>query len=93
MTTGNPSIASNSPAKSLRCIGSSFCSAFLRVFSSRARIIACMCGIRSSAKNICSVRQSPMPSAPNSARLLGIARDIRVCAHAEIAAEFVRPSP
>ena len=66
ITTGNPSIASNRPAKSLRCIGSSFCSAFLRVFSSRARIIACMCGMRSSAKNMCSVRHSPMPSAPNS---------------------------
>ena len=30
-----------------------------------ARIICCMMGTRSSAKNMCSVRQSPMPSAPN----------------------------
>ena len=36
------------------------------IFSSRARIMACMCGMRSSAKNMCSVRHRPMPSAPNS---------------------------
>ena len=44
MTTGKPSMALNRPAKSLRCMGSSFCSALRRVFSSRARIMACMCG-------------------------------------------------
>ena len=66
MVTGNPSIARNTPMKSLRCRGSNFFSAARRSFSLFARIIARMCGKRSSAKNMCSVRQSPMPSAPNA---------------------------
>src|ERR1022692_1098969 len=65
MSTGEPSMAVNNPTKSLRCMGSSFASALRRVFSSRARIMACMCAMRSSAKNMCSVRHRPMPSAPN----------------------------
>src|ERR1035438_10007828 len=65
MTTGRPSMASNRPTKSLRCMGSSLARALRRAFSSRARIMACMCSMRSSAKNMCSVRQRPMPSAPN----------------------------
>ena len=66
MTTGKPSMASNRPAKSLRCMGRSFASALRRSFSFSLRIIACTNGRRSSAKNMCSVRQRPMPSAPNA---------------------------
>ena len=65
IVTGKPSIALKRPAKSARCIGSSFSSALRRSFSLFARIMRCMCGRRSSAKNMCSVRQRPMPSAPN----------------------------
>jgi len=54
MTTGNPSMAVKRPAKSRRCMGRSLASALRRVFKSRARIMACMWGMRSSAKNMCS---------------------------------------
>ena len=37
--------------------------------SSRAMIISCTTGSRSGAMNMCSVRQRPMPSAPNSRAL------------------------
>ncbi len=40
-----------------------------RAASSRARIISCTIGSRSGAMNMCSVRQRPMPSAPNSRAL------------------------
>ena len=66
MVTGNPSMARKTPTKSARCMGSSFFSAARRSFSLLARIMARMCGRRSSAKNMCSVRHSPMPSAPNA---------------------------
>ncbi len=56
---------SNSSTKSARCIGSSLASAARRDFSSSARIISRTARMRSSSKNMCSVRQSPMPSAPN----------------------------
>src|ERR1035441_10230373 len=65
MTTGKPFMAVKRPAKSLRCMGRSFNRALRRLFSSRARIMACICSMRSSAKNMRSVRHSPMPSAPN----------------------------
>ena len=56
---------SNSSMKSPRCIGSSLASAARRERSSSARIISRTAWMRSSSKNMCSVRQSPMPSAPN----------------------------
>ncbi len=37
--------------------------------TSSAMIISCTCGRRSSPKNMCSVRQRPIPSAPNSRAL------------------------
>jgi hypothetical protein len=55
---------SNSSTKSARCMGSSFASAARRDFSSSARIISRTARMRSSSKNMCSVRQSPMPLAP-----------------------------
>src|SRR5437867_956523 len=49
---------------SLFCSGSSLASSRSRSSRVLARIICCMIGTRSSAKNMCSVRQSPMPAAP-----------------------------
>ena len=54
-------IASKSP----RCIGSSLARAASRSFSVSARIIWRTAMMRSESKNMCSVRQRPMPSAPN----------------------------
>ncbi len=65
MVTGSPSMIVNSSTKSARCIGRIFSSAARRPFSSSARIISRTAAIRSSSKNMCSVRQRPMPSAPN----------------------------
>ena len=63
--TGWPCIALNSPSKSLRCIGSNLASATRRPASSSARIISRTALMRSPSKNMCSVRQRPIPSAPN----------------------------
>ncbi len=62
---GRPS-PSKMPSKSACWNGSSLSSASRRSSSDEARIIACTSGSRSSAMNMCSVRQRPMPSAPNS---------------------------
>ncbi len=56
---------SNSSAKSCRCIGRSLASAARRPSSVSDRIISRIATIRSPSKNMCSVRQRPMPSAPN----------------------------
>ena len=50
--------------KSWRCISNSSARYFLRSSSVRERIIWRTAGIRSLWKNMCSVRQSPTPSAP-----------------------------
>ncbi len=65
IVTGKPPMILNSARKSLRCIGRSLASAARRAASSSARIISRMARMRSSSKNICSVRHRPMPSAPN----------------------------
>ena len=69
IVTGSPAIASNSPTKSDFWNGSILASAFFRPASSEARIISRTATMRSSPKNMCSVRHSPMPSAPNSRAL------------------------
>ena len=46
-----------------------------------ARIISCITGSRSSPKNMCSVRQSPMPSAPNSRAFAASSGVVGVRAH------------
>ena len=66
MFTGRPAIASNSPSKSACCSGSSSGSAARRCSDPSAMIIARIFGGRSAAVNMCSVRQSPIPSAPSS---------------------------
>ena len=65
----SPAIASKIPSKSPCCRGSNRSSAERRSSSSRARIISRTIGSRPSAMNMCSVRQRPMPSAPNSRAL------------------------
>ena len=64
MVTGYPSIAWKIPSKSALCIGNSLASARRLPPSSRATIISRIPVMRSPSKNMCSVRQSPMPSAP-----------------------------
>lgn len=56
---------SNNSMKSWRWYGSSLDSAARRPASSEARIISRMAMMRCGSKNMCSVRQRPMPSAPN----------------------------
>ena len=65
IVTGRPLMISNSSAKSCRCIGRSLASAARRPSSVSDRIISRIATIRSPSKNMCSVRQRPMPSAPN----------------------------
>ena len=64
--TGNPSITLKISVKSPRCMGSSFFSASSWVFPSPAMIIFRTRKMRSSSKNICSVRHNPIPCAPKS---------------------------
>ena len=66
IVTGFPFITSKMPAKSLRCNGRSFESASFRWSTVSARIISRIGPILPSPKNICSVRQRPIPSAPNA---------------------------
>ena len=46
-----------------------------------ARIISRTARMRSGSKNMCSVRQRPMPSAPNARATLGVVRRVGVGAH------------
>ena len=66
MVTPQPFIARNRPTKSLRWKGSSFSSAASRRSLVSERIISRIAIMRSPSKNMCSVRHSPMPSAPKS---------------------------
>ena len=91
MVTGSPFIASKIPSKSARCIGSSLASARRRPPSSRATIISRIAVIRSPSKNMCSVRHSPMPSAPKRARDARVVRRVGVRADAQ-AANVVGPA-
>ncbi len=65
IVTGRPSIAANRPAKSFSCSGRRRSIAACRASSVSARITSAISGWRS-PRNWCSVRHSPMPSAPNS---------------------------
>ena len=69
IVTGRPAIASKIPSKSACWSGSSLSSAARRSSSSEAMIISRTTGSRSSAMNMCSVRQRPIPCAPNSRAL------------------------
>ncbi len=62
--TGSPSIASRISSKSICCTRPSSSRAAASSSSVWARIILRTTGRRSGARNMCSVRHSPMPSAP-----------------------------
>ena len=81
IVTGRPAIASKIPSKSACWNGSSRSSAARRPSSSSARIISCTTGSRSSPKNMCSVRQRPMPCAPNSRAFAASSGVVGVRAH------------
>ncbi len=66
MVTGYPFIALRIPSKSFRWNGRSFMRAFRRAAGVSATIISRMALIRFSSKNMCSVRVSPIPCAPNA---------------------------
>ena len=66
MVTGSPDMARKMPSKSSRWKGSSLARCCLRSSSVSAMIMARTCGSRSCCMNMCSVRHSPMPWAPNS---------------------------
>ena len=65
MVMGSPAMMRNSSTKSLRWKGSRRASASRRPRSVSDMIICRTAPMRSGSKNMCSVRQSPMPSAPN----------------------------
>jgi hypothetical protein len=66
IVTGRSPISRKMPTKSPRCMGRILASAFFRPSGVSARIISRTAVIRASSKNMCSVRQRPMPSAPNA---------------------------
>ena len=66
MVTGRPAMARKIPAKSLCWKARSLWRCWTRWAASSAMIMLCTIGRRSSPWNMCSVRQRPMPSAPNS---------------------------
>ena len=73
MVTGYCAMAVKIPMKSSRWKGSRRSTAFLRSCSSLAMIISRTIAMRSSLKNMCSVRTRPMPTAPNSRALMASA--------------------
>ncbi len=69
MVTWRSPMTRKMPAKSSRCIGRSLASAASRASRLSARIISRTLMMRSPSKNMCSVRQRPMPSAPKAMAL------------------------
>ena len=66
MVTGRPLIARKMATKSCFCTSRNSSSAAVSVAGVSAKIMRRTTGKRSGAKNMCSVRHRPMPSAPNS---------------------------
>ena len=64
MITGYPSMARKMPMKSFLCMGRILAKARRRSSCVSARIISRTAAMRSASKNMCSVRQRPMPVAP-----------------------------
>ena len=62
-------MALNSPSKCSRCSSSNLSRALPRSSSLSAMIMACILAWCSVPRKMCSLRQSPMPSAPNSRAL------------------------
>jgi len=61
IVTDSPLMMVKSSAKPARCMGRSLPSVARRPATSSLRIISRTAAIRSASKNMCSVRQSPMP--------------------------------
>ena len=64
--TGSPAISRRMPTKSSRCIGRIFASARARCSRSPPGSFRAPPRFAPGSKNMCSVRHSPIPSAPNS---------------------------
>ena len=73
IVTGLPSRASKRPLKSSCWNGRTFARAFSLSSAVSEQIISRNASIRPSPKNICSVRQRPIPSAPSSTAFLASA--------------------
>jgi hypothetical protein len=76
-----------------RWAGRSLASAVRRPFSLSARIIWRTFVIRSASKNICSVRQRPIPSAPNSREMrqsFGVSALVRTRSRLTLSAQAMR---
>jgi len=93
ITTGNPSIAVNRPAKSLRCHRQQFLQGLCggSFFIARQNHSLDVEAAGSSAKEHVLSAHKPYPSAPNRRAALAFAWDIGVRTHAEAAAEGVGP--
>ena len=63
MHTGNPRMIRNNSMKSARCIGNKRSKTERRSCAASAKIISRITVNRSTSKNMCSVRHSPMPCA------------------------------
>ena len=93
ITTGKPSIAVNRPAKSLRCIGSSFARAL------RAGLLVARQNHRLHVREAVLGEEHVLGAAEadalgaERAGSLRVARDVGIGAHAELAAELVGPAP
>ena len=70
IVTGSPAIALKISFKSFFCMGRSFAMASALFSFDPAKIISRTMGSRSTALNILSVRQRPIPSAPNCLALI-----------------------
>ena len=82
MVTGRPAMISEDARRSPRAASAGAWRARLRAaFASSARIISRTATMRSASKNMCSVRQRPMPSAPNLRAVRGVGRRVGVGAH------------
>ena len=82
--TGSPSIARKIPTKSLALHRQELRErALARSRLSAARIISRTARMRLGSKNMCSVRQRPMPSAPNARAIARVLRRVGVRAHAQ----------
>ena len=92
MQTGRPAMISNSAAKSARCIGSRRSSTARPVLGPLGEDHLAHHGqMRSPSKNMCSVRQRPIPSAAKVRAIARLGRRVGVGAHAEVA-ELVGPA-
>ena len=95
MLTLLPSITLKISVKSSLCIGNNFSRATNLCSNVLDNIISLTAGILSSSKNICSVLQSPIPSAPNfiaTLASLGVSALVLTCKVLYLSTQFIRVS-